>query len=819
MNRNLVLRRLCWKEYRQLWPLIVMLAAIALVLQTLVMMMNSWDRGETSIAFFFGLPSLFAAGVGALLVGQEKDNRTLFWMASLPVFKKDIIRVKFLAGFAGLLAVWLISFALLSFTNGITPTFHRGSVEDFDTWYSILYSLFLLTVGFATAWNFRSTFVGLLVLVGVALVYTLATNFLTPSRSSDSVTTIVLIASSALALGVGWVAALRALSPTAPARFSQRTIAGRSFFDRSIVDQRTIQTPWSALIWQFAAQNRGMLIGVTLLFLIPLFILCASTKLAPGSQQQELAVPCFLIGFIAISWLGVIAFQGDNVNQRIRFLSDRGIAPRSIWLTRQIVPVGMVILAIITMALAAAVTLIVSRNGRLLSAIGPLVLVASGLLWIVYSVTQWMSQIIRSPIIASILAPVVGCLPLAYGAFALEVLEAPIWILAFVTCLPMFATYRMTRHWMDTRTGKRYWLEHLGWLALTVLLPAIPFFIVYTTYPSMPANDWAEFRVEGSRVFASNRSPIEISLLVAKDPTPQSDAEGGSTGDDAIDVGGMPGMGGSGKISGMGYAASEPNSLPNYRTLDEERELQMEFIERQLQSFDSLSPISSSYIVTKRLMGDAMLTRIRMEDDGNSDALLKRYQQDIRLVVRIIRGVRLMTDLKTQQIADQYEAWLVQEVRSPTAKEFMGSDVYIDAVAQLSDKAGRQRARFLALTKDWFIGILENRIDRSNGTGVYVKKTPLEHTLGGYSIPTNKNGTRLIARRHVSTVAWHMKQYLKASDSSAINQAKESVARDWNVSEAKFGLTATPFSPSQGYMEPWSFWYGEWERQADALKE
>ena len=260
----------------------------------------------------------------------------------------------------------------------------------------------------------------------------------------------------------------------------------------------------------------------------------------------------------------------------------------------------------------------------------------------------------------------------------------------------------------------------------------------------------------------------------------------------------------------------EPNNLPNFNTLDEERELQIEFIERQLQSIDSQSPISSSNVVTKRLMGDAMLTRIRMEDDGSSDELVSRYQQDIRLVVRIIRGVRLTTDLKTQQIADQYEAWLVQEVQSPKANEFMGSDVYAGAIAQLSDKAGRQRARYWALTKDFFIGIRENRIDRS--VGVYVRKTPLEHTLGGYSIPTIKSGTRLITRRHVSTVAWHMKQYLQASDSSALNQAKESVARDWNVSAINYGVTATPFSPSLGYKEPWAFWYGEWERQADALR-
>ena len=102
MNRSLVLRRLCWKEFRQLLPLVLMLAAIGLVFQVLLLISESQDTSLTQNLFFSGLPGLFAAGVGALLVGQERDNRTLYWMASLPIHGQDIIRVKFFAGIVGL---------------------------------------------------------------------------------------------------------------------------------------------------------------------------------------------------------------------------------------------------------------------------------------------------------------------------------------------------------------------------------------------------------------------------------------------------------------------------------------------------------------------------------------------------------------------------------------------------------------------------------------------------------------------------------------------------------------------------------------------
>ena len=248
MNRSLVIRRLCWKEFRQLLPLVLMLAAVGLMCQ-LLFMLSVFQRDLTGLQnlVVLGLPGLFAAGVGALLVGQERDNRTLYWMASLPIPKQDIIRVKFVAGIIGLAAVWVVSFALFLLSNGGS---NLRIEADFP--YYIVYSIFLLFVSFATAWTFKSTFIGLLVLVGVAMSYTMTTQMLTQMKTSGLLTTILLAATSALALWFGWAAGLRALAPAASARFSQRAIEGVSFFDRSIFDRRTIQTPWSALIWQFS---------------------------------------------------------------------------------------------------------------------------------------------------------------------------------------------------------------------------------------------------------------------------------------------------------------------------------------------------------------------------------------------------------------------------------------------------------------------------------------------------------------------------------------------------------------------------------------
>jgi hypothetical protein len=809
MNRSLVLRRLCWKELRLLLPLVLMLAVIGLVFQLLLLLSEPDQTHLTRNVFFLGMPGLFAAGVGALLVGQEKESRTLYWMASLPIFKQDIIRVKFLAGLAGLAAVWLISFVFLIVRNGVSSNWNQFIlVDDPDLLYGILYSVFVLVVSFATAWSFRSTFVGLLVLVGIATLYTVATNILVGSIPSDTLVAFSLIVGSGIGLTLGWFAALRSLSPMPPPRVSTVALPVASAFDRSIVDRRGIQSPASALIWQFGAQNRTMLLGLAILFLVSLFTVVIGVTDKSMEILPAVAMPA---AFISVCWLGVISFQGDNIGNRIRFLSDRGISPKSVWLTRHAILIGMLTASVPVVACVALTCFYLQPNvsptgkWQLLSIVS---LVWACSAWTIYSVSQWISQVLPSPIIAAIVAPIVGCLPFAYGAYAFNTLESPIWILAIVTLIPWIATFRMTRLWMDGRMGKRFWLEHTSWLFLFVLLPALPFLCVYLTYPSMPASEWKEFS-SNMKGFHSTTWPEELKLLTSKEPLILS-------GNDAEEIAEEVGLGGEamGSAGGMGSAANEdetiePNTLPDGLTMAEERKLQFQFIERQLDSTSNI-PLTPNVVGT-RLMSEATLARARIQDEGPDDDLISRYKVSMQLMTRYIAGVRVNPTLRAQQSADEYEAWLLREVQADTAMKLMDPEVRLAAVSQLTNKSARNKARNRALVVDW--GRTQADISGRQRT----VSVPA-HTLGGFEIPTVRSGTRLISSRHVSTVAWHMKQYLNASDDHARVQARRVLERDWNLSETDPNTPRTPSIFRGGPFTPWTYWHADWELQADALK-
>jgi len=511
-----------------------------------------------------------------------------------------------------------------------------------------------------------------------------------------------------------------------------------------------------------------------------------------------------MIAFVAASWVGVVTFQGDNMNQRIRFLSDRGVSPKAVWMTRQVLPLGLIVLVVVAMLVLGALTIYRSQKLSLISDVGLLVLLATAFMWTIYSVTQWMSQIVRSPIIAAILAPMVACLPFAYGAFLLELLETPVWVLAVTTCIPMIATYRMTRYWMDARRGKRFWLEHSGWLATAILLPTVHFLVIFCTYPTIPASEQATFFADAAKVRSSYRPVVEISLLVRQQPPSKetvSEEEAAILllANDANAGGEGSALTGAAMIEK--YEAE--SKIPFDATLAEERELQFKHIEQQLSRVDRSTPLTYSSALIW-LMGDALLVRMRVWDDGQNEELLNRYRRNLRLVLQITYGIRLNPTLAMQQNADRNEAWLVHEVLASGTKELMGSELRDAVATQLRDKTSRQNARYRALA-DEFV--------KSQS---YTTKA-VDHAIGGFEITTEGSGTRLIAKRHVATVAWHMKQYLMASDSAARLEAKENVARDWSVSITELENTSTPFSLYYIRNPPCNLWFGEWEKQVDSL--
>ena len=151
-------------------------------------------------------------------------------------------------------------------------------------------------------------------------------------------------------------------------------------------------------------------------------------------------------------------------------------------------------------------------------------------------------------------------------------------------------------------------------------------------------------------------------------------------------------------------------------------------------------------------------------------------------------------------------------MQADNATKLMDPEVRLAAVSQLTNKSVRNKARYRALVVDW--GRTQADISGRLRTVSVVRA----HTLGGFEIPTDRSGTRLISSRHVSTVAWHMKQYLNATDEQAKMQARRVLAQDWNLSEMNSNITRTPSIFRSRQVVPWTYWHADWEQQADALR-
>jgi hypothetical protein len=105
---------LIWKETRQLLPLLLILVGVCVVLIVCWSEFFSVRRIGNQVQYIpLILPALFAVGAAAVLVGQEKEQRTLGWLASLPIPPSRLIVVKFAAAIGGLTLMWLLCWTLM----------------------------------------------------------------------------------------------------------------------------------------------------------------------------------------------------------------------------------------------------------------------------------------------------------------------------------------------------------------------------------------------------------------------------------------------------------------------------------------------------------------------------------------------------------------------------------------------------------------------------------------------------------------------------------------------------------------------------------
>lgn len=823
-SRGKMMRQLVWKEARQLVPLIAMLVLIAIGLNCLSFMIRqSESSSRLRMVALLGLPTLFAAGVGAMLVGQERETRTLQWMASLPVPGSLQAWIKLLVGALGLITMWGISLALFAVSAyAVQGNFNmNGSGTELP--FYLLHSVFLLLAGLACAWYFHNTLVGLLGLVAVTVLMTLVDSWIADvfGSSSDGIRLMVQVAFCALALVAMRVASYRAYRPQRVVRSRSQANETMGYFDQSF-GYAKILTPRYALLWQFSKQNRWVLLAITALCAFGGILLAYNSffdyGIRDGQDTNPVALGCFLI---ACCGLGVIVFQGDSLHQRIRFLADRGVSPGMVWFSRHAIPFSLLMAFTIIAAAIGIYSMVGTQDSSQDRRVMQLALLGvAAYAWVIYAVSQWASQTLRSAIVSTIVCPVVAVMPFAYGAFVVSECETPIALLLISCVIPFIATYRTTQQWMELRVTKRFWIEHGIWLTVAIVIPLLPFFYNYLTYPTIASAQRDKLQAD-AKLFRKSYSasnminpwadPNDVSPDAGGDMMgaggAMMGAEGGEMGmmeagtDDAESVADAsvpmadakpasawdPPSGYSLNVLGYSNSTSSLNRLP----IAERMAKSLDHIETQLASFFPGTSIEENH-VTMQLYNDTTLLRMKLQGSKKTEADQNLYRRAMKNMLAICKGIRSTPSLTGQRTADRYDAWLFNELNQKEANDFLGEELAMEIHGYLRDKRARQDIRYKAIVLDWF------QTKNSNSQ---------LGQIGRFNLAQPFTSARWKADRAIDQVAWNLTQCLFTQDLAKQDAIRQEVGRFFMNGNSRDSIR----SPSGS-------WFGKWETQIDALK-
>jgi ABC-type transport system involved in multi-copper enzyme maturation permease subunit len=822
-SRRNMMWQLVWKEARQLVPLIAMLVLISVGLNCLSFMIRpSESSSSLRMVAFLGLPTLFAAGVGAMLVGQERETRTLQWMASLPVPGSLQAWIKLLVGALGLITMWGISFSLFAVSAyAVQGNFNmNGSGTDLP--FYLLHSVFLLVAGLACAWYFHNTLVGLLGLVAVTVLITLVDSWIADvfGSASDGIRLTVQAAFCALALVAMQVTSYRAYRPQRVVRSRSQANETMGYFDQSF-GYAKILTPRYALLWQFSKQNRWILLAITALFALGGILLGYNSffdyGIRDGQDTNLVVFGCFLI---ACCGLGVIVFQGDSLHQRIRFLADRGVSPGMIWFSRHAIPFSLLMAFTIIVAAIGIYSMVGTHDSSQDRRVMQLALLGvAAYAWVIYAVSQWASQALRSAIVSTIVCPIVAVVPFAYGAFVVSECETPI-VLLLVSCvIPFIATYRTTQQWMELRVSKKFWIEHGIWLTMATVIPLLPFFYSYLTYPTIASAQRAKLQADAELFRKSYSASNRIDPWVdPKNFSPDAGgdmmgaggammaAEDGEMGmleagtDDAESVADAsvpivdakpasawdPPSGFASNVLGYSNTTSGLNRLP----IAERMAKRVEHVETQMASFFPGTSIEESQ-ETLQLYNDTTLLRMKLQGPKKTEADQDLYQRAMKNMLAICKGIRSTPSLIGQRTADRYDAWLFNELNQKEANDFLGEELALEIYGYLRDKRARQDIRYQAVVLDWF---------QAKNSNSQVGQ------IGRFDLAKPFTSARWKTDRAIDQVAWNLTQCLFTHFGKQ-DAIRREVGRFFMNGNSRDSIRS-----------PCGSWFGKWETQIDALK-
>lgn len=486
--KSLLIPQLIWKDYRLIRPLVLFIFGLAIVMNLSQPgnSENKLERYTAAIELWVLIPHLFALLAPLILVGTEREAGTTRWLRQFPVSWQRIAASERCTAAIGLLSVWIFSTV-----NVVTMCLIAGlpSPGEFTNYSFIQAGISLLHMSFSSlAWLMTSFVIVQLIRSAViaSIPIVLFGFFLTLSVHYTAAEAIIM--QKVIGLGepiymIGTMAAFVVLGSLS------LVIAGRQMNqndDQSSISQilrlklsrpHTRQTnrpnrpsAWRALLWQQFRQIQtpaAIWVGITLFIAgMTWWSQLSSTEMF-FFTESTVALTTILGGLS----IGVLAFYHDNCKGGKTFLADRGISPKTVWLTRLLpayiasLPIQFILILTISIP-----NLFASKepafNEELIKAISfSTIIFVSGLI---------VSQGIERPIYAFLLAPCLCCFVLAMLlVWAPETKTGHI-ITAFIL---LFGSLQLTRRWMDGQVNLRFAASLIGYITLATLPWPVVFFL------------------------------------------------------------------------------------------------------------------------------------------------------------------------------------------------------------------------------------------------------------------------------------------------------------------------------------------------------
>jgi hypothetical protein len=520
-----ILRRVIWKEYRLQRPLWLVVTALAILADLLTLWCDPNPFYKMITLHYIALitPALYVLGCGATLFAGEHEAETYEFQRSLPVGAMSILvgKVVLVILSAVAMVALMVSFARLL---APLPALPQGTPAP---WRLLAWA----TVGFFTVEMFVwAVFFSLLTKrVLVAAVLGVSAASLAGHLAAATITWNVVMETyvQAMPWRIGITAAVALADVWLAARWLRekrdwRSRSGRAttaeappqavgLGDRFLGPQRL--SILGRLVWQHWRQSRRMSLIISLL-LVPLVALSIAWMMRANQYPAwflqmhagEIYLPTerlffFLVSMLALStvpMLGIGAFLGDQRRNSHRFLTDRGVPPKFVWLSRQLVTLGIPMFAFIALLLGLFFLASALLPAPEYSDAPQWISVAQfyngtynlvyfflsvlGYVFIGITVGQFCSMFVRSPLLAGLFSVLLTGVLVVWCALMFYWHVNWLWSILPIPCALLLATRLRTADWLVERKGLRAWLRPALALLLpaAALLAAIPLYRVYS---------------------------------------------------------------------------------------------------------------------------------------------------------------------------------------------------------------------------------------------------------------------------------------------------------------------------------------------------